>query len=91
MDENQAGEKAIINYFKKIYCEDHPEECAVDVPSFRKYLNEEITKFENQRILFVSANQCNQRIIMQQGLFMFPYDLTPDNHIRVIKKNTNVI
>ena len=48
-------------------------------------------KIRNHAILFVDPNQSNQRIIMQQGLFMFPYTLDVDEHMEIIKRNTSVI
>lgn len=48
-------------------------------------------KIRNHAILFVDPNQFNQRIIMQQGLFMFPYTLDVDEHMEIIKRNTSVI
>lgn len=48
-------------------------------------------KIRNRAILFVDPNQSNQRIIMQQGLFMFPYTLEADKHLDIIKRNTSVI
>lgn len=46
---------------------------------------------ENRTILFVDPNQSNQRIIMQQGLFMFPYTLDKNEHLEVLNNNTSVI
>ena len=48
-------------------------------------------KIRNHAILFVDPNQSNQRIIMQQGLFMFPYTLDKAQHLNIIKNNTKVI
>lgn len=48
-------------------------------------------KITNRRILLVDPNQSNQRIIMQQGLFMFPYTLDRNDHITIIQNNTKVI
>ncbi|MCD8375951.1 MAG: FRG domain-containing protein [Oscillospiraceae bacterium] len=42
-------------------------------------------------ILFVTPNQSNQRIIMQQGLFMFPYTLDKYEHHEILDRNTSVI
>ena len=42
-------------------------------------------------ILFVDPNQSNQRIIMQQGLFMFPYTLDKQEHLNVIERHSKVI
>lgn len=48
-------------------------------------------KITDRRILLVDPNQSNQRIIMQQGLFMFPYTLDKNDHITIIQNNTRVI
>lgn len=48
-------------------------------------------KFLKDVILFIAPNQANQRIIMQQGLFMFPYTLDESKHLEIIKKNTKCI
>ena len=67
-DEHDTGVKAIVNYFARIYYDDHPSksvESLTENPNFKSFLDDEITKFEQKRILFVDANQCNQRIVMQ--------------------------
>lgn len=48
-------------------------------------------KIRSHAILFIDPNQSNQRIIMQQGLFMFPYTLNKDEHLNIIKHNSSVI
>ena len=48
-------------------------------------------KIRNHAILFIDPNQSNQRIIMQQGLFMFPYTLDRKEHLDIIKQNSSVI
>ena len=48
-------------------------------------------KIKDKAILFVDPNQSNQRIIMQQGLFMFPYTLSKDEHERIIQNNSHYI
>jgi hypothetical protein len=93
-DEHDTGVKAIVNYFARIYYDDHPSksvESLTENPNFKSFLDDEITKFEQKRILFVDANQCNQRIVMQQGLFMFPYTLDIKEHSHILKSNTVVI
>lgn len=66
-------------------------ESLTENPNFKSFLDDEITKFEQKRILFVDANQCNQRIVMQQGLFMFPYTLDIKEHSHILKSNAVVI
>lgn len=48
-------------------------------------------KIDSRAILFINPNQANQRIIMQQGLFMFPYTLNKEEHLKILEKNTNCI
>ena len=93
-DEHDTGVKAIVNDFARIYYDDHPSksvESLTENPNFKSFLDDEITKFEQKRVLFVDANQCNQRIVMQQGLFMFPYTLDIKEHSHILKSNTVVI
>lgn len=44
-----------------------------------------------QKLCFIDPNQSNQRIIMQQGLFMLPYILDVEKHLELISVNTSVI
>lgn len=81
----------IIMYFKTIYRTTHDHDGVSDIHQFKVYIDELIDKFEGERILFIDANQCNNRIIMQQGLFMFPYDLAKDKHRSILVQNTNLI
>ena len=46
---------------------------------------------KQRQILFIDPNQSNQRLVMQQGLFMFPYVLDEDKHKQIIEDNTSVI
>ena len=48
-------------------------------------------KIRNHAILFVDPNQSNQRIIMQQGLFMFPYTLDKEEHLKILNDNSYYI
>lgn len=90
-NDQDSGTKVIVSYFKKMYSEDHPEKIKIDSSEFKVFLDETISKLENRKILFVDANQCNQRIVMQQGLFLFPYTLESDQLLKTIKNNTSVI
>jgi hypothetical protein len=45
-------------------------------------------KIKNRAILFIDPNQSNQRIIMQQGLFMFPYTLDLEEHLSILEGNS---
>ena len=90
-DDDGVGQKAILSYFRKIYIETHPERFGINVPDFKKFLDKAITNFENRKLLFVDANQCSQRIVMQQGLFLFPYTLNVNEHRKLIEENTLLI
>ena len=45
-------------------------------------------KISTHAILFIDPNQSNQRIIMQQGLFMFPYTLSREGHLEILNNNS---
>ncbi len=48
-------------------------------------------KVENYKILFVTPNFSNERIMVQQGLFMFPWTLNKGLHHRILAENTSCI
>lgn len=48
-------------------------------------------KMIDQKLCFIDPNQSNQRIIMQQGLFMLPYTLDLKKHYELLIKNTMII
>lgn len=50
-----------------------------------------IGKVKENEILFVTPNFSNQRIMMQQGLFMFPYTLDKAKHKSIIESKTALI
>lgn len=56
-----------------------------------KYMKTTKQKIESKKLCFIDPNQSNQRIIMQQGLFMLPYTLSADEHQEIIFKNTSVL
>jgi len=79
------------SYIQTAYWDMHPGEYYTNSDFKGDYISATIQKFQNHRILFIDANQCNQRIVMQQGLFMFPYMLTQDEHKQIVINNTKVI
>ena len=83
--------RRILMYFKTIYRTTHNQDKVSDVHQFKVYIDDLIEKFQNERILFIDANQCSSRIIMQQGLFMFPYNLEKEHHREILVKNTSLI
>ena len=66
-----------------------------------KYLSKDIATDQFFRIIasktlmtdpdFIDPNQSNQRIVMQQGLFLFPYILEKEKHIDLLDNNTGII
>ena len=50
-----------------------------------------VNGIQQGRLLFVDPNQSNQRIIMQQGLFLLPYTLEKKEHMKLLNENTSLI
>lgn len=50
-----------------------------------------MNKVQNRVILFVDPNQSNQRLVMQQGLFMFPYTLNAFEHLKILDSHSDII
>lgn len=75
----------ISNFFKSI-----ATNTVID-KDINKFVNENKSKVDSNTLLFIDSNQSNQRLVMQQGLFMFPYTLDKDRHLSIIDKNTNLI
>ena len=48
-------------------------------------------KIEQDKILFLEPPLSNERIIMQQGLFMFPYTLNEERHKKIYRKSTDIM
>lgn len=57
----------------------------------QEYVTENKTKIDRNALFFIDPNQSNQRLVMQQGLFLFPYVLDEDAHINLLNENTNII
>ena len=55
------------------------------------FKSENIRKVYDRAILFIDPNQSNQRLVMQQGLFMFPYTLDESEHLEILNRNSNII
>ena len=62
-----------------------------DINDMDAFVSDNKEKVSNGAILFIDPNQSNQRLVMQQGLFMFPYTLDEKKHLQVIESNTNLI
>lgn len=48
-------------------------------------------KIKNKALVFIDPNQSNDRVVMQQGLFMIPYTLSEDTYWDLINNNTTEI
>lgn len=57
----------------------------------QEYMNENVAKINSKTLFFIDPNQSNQRLVMQQGLFLFPYVLDETSHIELLDKNTNIL
>lgn len=62
-----------------------------DGVNIEEYVSESKKKVEAEKILFMDNNRSNQRLLMQQGLFMFPYNLNADEHLKILRENTETI
>lgn len=56
-----------------------------------KLADEMVEKFIVDKLLFIDPIQSNQRVIMQQGLFMLPYEISEDKHMEILQKNMCLI
>lgn len=59
-----------------------------DSENFKKELENRINA---QGILFVKSNLSNERLLRQQGLFMFAYDMNKENHLQLLERNATTI
>lgn len=93
---NTSFAKSVVgsfNFLNKVYKENFNDNLILinhDNPS-----NEEIRalneKIRNRALLFVTPNASNQRIVMQQGLFMIPSYLEKDKLLELIEEKTDKI
>lgn len=79
-----SPEKMVSAFFKSIAMH-------TDINDMDAFVSDNKEKVSNGAILFIDPNQSNQRLVMQQGLFMFPYTLDEKKHLQVIESNTNLI
>ena len=56
-----------------------------------KQIEEEFSNNNKTCLFFVDPAQSNQRLVMQQGLFMFPYVLDQEEHKNIIESNTKLL
>ena len=79
-----SPEKMVSAFFKSIAMH-------TDINDMDAFVSDNKEKVSNGAILFIDPNQSNQRLVMQQGLFMFPYTLDEKKHLQVIENNTSLI
>ena len=79
-----SQEKMISAFFTSIAI--HTELSGIDT-----FVSDNLEKVSNNTLLFIDPNQSNQRLVMQQGLFMFPYTLDEKKHLHIIENNTMLI
>ena len=83
-----------IDSVKDLFGENNMHRTIWALDGFKDTLDATINKqkkIHNHAILFIAPNQSNQRIIMQQGLFMFPYTLEEKEHLQIINNNSSYI
>lgn len=79
-----SPEKMVSAFFKSIAMH-------TGINDMDAFVSDNKEKVSNGAILFIDPNQSNQRLVMQQGLFMFPYTLDEKKHLQVIESNTSLI
>lgn len=89
--DNDIAIQRILMYCKTIYKTTHNYNSSPNAEQLKPFTDDLLDKFHSKKILFIDANQCNNRIVMQQGLFMFPYNLDKKMHLETIEKNTYLI
>lgn len=62
-----------------------------EIEDMDTFISENADKVNNRAILFIDPNQSNQRLVMQQGLFMFPYTLDESEHLKILDRNSRII
>lgn len=62
-----------------------------NIENINAFAQKNESKVAGRKILFIDPSQSNQRLIMQQGLFMFPYTLDKNEHLNIIENNTRII
>ena len=62
-----------------------------NIENVNAFVQKNESKVAGRKILFIDPSQSNQRLIMQQGLFMFPYTLDKNEHLNIIENNTRII
>lgn len=79
-----SPEQMISAFFKSIAIH-------TDINDMDTFTSDNKKKVADGAVLFIDPNQSNQRLVMQQGLFMFPYTLDEKKHLHIIESNTRLI
>lgn len=90
-DDNDFEIRRILMYCWTIYKTTHYFDSSLNMEQIKPFIDNLLEKFHSKKILFIDANQSNNRIVMQQGLFMFPYNLNKKTHLQTIENNTELI
>ena len=85
--------KTTINLFERGLSEEGFDDYIDGLPacSYNNTFDDIKNKIKTGRLCFLAPSQYNQRIIMQQGLFMLPYNLETDHHKQSIDANINTL
>lgn len=83
---SNADDIFFLDYVKGLQSCDHQQGICAD-----EYLECMTQKVRNRKLGFIDPSQSNQRMIMQQGLFMLPYSLSVEEHYDLIYQNTSVL
>lgn len=62
-----------------------------EIDDIDTFISDNKDKVYDRAILFIDPNQSNQRLVMQQGLFMFPYTLDESEHLKILDRNSKII
>lgn len=81
----------VRGYIQNSYFDYNPDMGKKDKDDQENYIKKNLKSFIHKRLLFLDTNQSNQRIVMQQGLFLFPYVLDIELYDQMVRKNTFVI
>lgn len=85
------NDEIMREYLQNAYRDKNPYEMEKSSGLLSYFIDTEKTKFKNERLLFIDANQSNQRLVMQQGLFLFPYTIDESRLRKQIEVNTHLI
>jgi hypothetical protein len=88
--EIKTDENKQRKYFQMALWDENPALGKLDSDK-EKDIDKIVDKFKENKILFIDPNLSNQRITAQQGLFLMPYNLDKENHMKMIYENSKFI